>query len=98
MRAGFSRSGPASVATLWNVLSVEEGVVVTGDPMAVTAVCYFPPFFVKDPGELEDELAGFVRSLFSLPTDSIVSVYLVKQFKDYALSGVTGSKHPVMNF
>src|SRR6185369_320804 len=78
---------------LWNVLSIEDGIAVTSDPPAVTAVCYFPPFFLKDPAELEDELASFVRSLFSLPIDSLVSVYLVKQFKDYPLKTGVPGKH-----
>lgn len=83
---------------LWHIISIEDGIVVTETPLAVTAVCYFPPFYLKDVGDLEDELSGFVRSLFSLPTDSYVSVYLVKQFKDYPVYPVAGSKHPVINF
>ncbi len=47
---------------------------------------------------MEDELSGFVRSLFSLPVDAIVSVFLVKQFKDYSIPAVLKSKHKVMNF
>lgn len=87
-----------TIRDLWQVLCIENGIIVTGAPAAVTAVCYFPPFFIKDPGDLEDELAGFVRSLFSLPTESLVSVYLVKQFKDYPVRPVAAGKHAVMNF
>jgi hypothetical protein len=88
----------STLRDLWNILAIEDGIAVTSDPPAVTAVCYFPPFFLKDPAELEDELASFVRSLFSLPVDSLVSVYLVKQFKDYPLKTGAPGKHAVMNF
>lgn len=83
---------------LWKVLLIEDGIVLTETPHAVTAVCYFPPFYLKDVQSLEDELSGFVRSLFALPSGSFVSVYLVKQFKDYAVPALLKSKHQVMNF
>ena len=96
---GFGSAGTGrDMRDLWQVVSIEQGIAVTKSPPAVTAVCYFPPFHLKDPGELEDELAGFVRSLFSLPTESIVSVYLIKQFKDFAIYPSAPGKHAVMNF
>jgi hypothetical protein len=87
-----------SYKDIWKVLAIEDGTVVTQDPYAVTAVCYFPPFYLQDPGVLEEELSSFVRSLFSLPTDAIVSVYLIKQFKDYGLPISRKGKHAVMNY
>jgi len=81
---------------LWKITALSDGIVFTESPNAVTAVCYFPPLYLKDRGILDEELEGFVRSLFSLPVDSIVSSYLVKQFKDYDVQGYQGSKHPIM--
>jgi hypothetical protein len=94
----FSPKNHSTFKDIWKVLAIEDGIVITQDPFALTAVCYFPPFYLKDAGELEDELSSYVRSLFSLPTGSEVSVYLVKQFKDYALPAHRKGKHVVMNF
>ena len=83
---------------LWKITGIADGLVFTEGPNAVTAVCSFPPLYIKDTGLLEDELTGFVRSLFSLPVDTVVSTYLIKQFKDYNVQPYQGSRHPIMQF
>ncbi len=87
-----------SFKDLWKIFKISNGFIFTETPNTVTAICYFPPIYCKDIENLGSELAGFVRAIFSLPVDTIVSTYLIKQFKDYEVEPYKGSHHPVMEY
>jgi hypothetical protein len=87
-----------SVNDLWNIISINEGFVLSHTPFMATAICYFPALYLKERGLLAEQQMRFIRTFFSLPVDSLVSAYLLKYPRDSKVSPVTKSQHETLNF
>jgi len=98
MGPGASSEGlPRPCSDLWQVLTIEAGTVVTREPACRDGGLLLPSLH-QGPG-VENELSGFVRSLFPYPSIPVaLSFSWSKRFQGLFIPAVLKSKHKVMNF
>ena len=49
-------------SSIWNIIDIVDGVIISHSPFAITGIAYFPQCFMKPDSHLQHDMEQLIRS------------------------------------